>query len=85
MKIKIYTIEKKSVDNFSKIIANQKKMIQKYAQVEEIQLFSKKISSAQNRDAIMAKESYSEAFEPYLKGFKTICSSDKKIQRCTYI
>jgi len=44
-------------------------MIQKYAQITEIQLFNKKISSAQNRDAIMAKESYSEAFEPYMKGY----------------
>jgi len=69
MKINIYTIEKKSVDEFSKIIDNQKKMIQKYAQVNEIPCFSKKISSAQNRDAIMASSSYSEAFEPYLKGY----------------
>ena len=62
MKINIYTIEKKSSDDFSKIIQKQKKMIQKYAQVEEISIFNKKISQAQNRDDIMAKESYSEAF-----------------------
>ncbi len=68
MRINVYTIEKKSVDEFSKIITNQKKMIQKYAQINEIPLFNKKISSAQNRDAIMAKEAYSEAFIPYLKG-----------------
>jgi len=69
MKINIYSIEKKNSDDFSKIIQKQKKMIQKYAQVEEIQLFSKKISQAQNRDDIIAKESYSKAFEPYLKGY----------------
>ena len=69
MRINIYTIEKKSNDEFSKIISNQKKMIQKYAQLNEIQLFNKKISSSQNRDAIMAKESYTEAFTPYLKGY----------------
>ncbi len=68
MKINVYSIEKKSVDEFSKIIVNQKKMIQKYAQINEMPLFNKKISSAQNIDAIMAKESYSEAFIPYLKG-----------------
>jgi len=68
MKINIYTVEKKSVDEFSKIITNQKKMIQKYAQISEIPCFNKKISSAQNRDAIMAKESYTEVFTPYLKG-----------------
>ena len=69
MKINVYTIEKKSVDEFSKIITNQKKMIQKYAQISEITLFNKKISSAQNRDAIMAKESYTEVFTPHLKGY----------------
>ena len=69
MRINVYTIEKKSRDEFSKIIENQKKMIQKYAQINEIQLFNKKISSSQNRDAIMAKESYTEAFEPYMKGY----------------
>ena len=69
MRIQIYTIEKKSNDEFSKIIEKQKKMIQKYAQIEEIPCFNKKISSAQNRDAIMAKEAYTEAFEPYLKGY----------------
>ncbi len=68
MRINVYTIEKKNVDEFSKIILNQKKMIQKYAQIHEIALFNKKISSAQNRDAIMAKEAYSEAFSPYMKG-----------------
>ena len=68
MKINVYSIEKKNSDEFSKIVTNQKKMIQKYAQINEIPLFNKKISSAQNRDAIMARESYSEAFSPYLKG-----------------
>ncbi len=78
MRINIYTIEKKSVDDFSKIITNQKKMIQKYAQVNEVSLFNKKISSAQNRDAIMAKEAYSEAFLPYLKGFNIALHPDGK-------
>ncbi len=68
MKINVYSIEKKNSDNFSKIIENQKKMIQKYTQIEEIMLFNKKISSAQNRDAIMAKASYTEAFLPKMNG-----------------
>ena len=68
MKICVYTIEKKKSDFFSKIIDNQKNMIQKYAQIEEIALFNKKVSAAQNRDAIMAKESYTEVFSPYMKG-----------------
>jgi len=44
-------------------------MIQKYAQIKEISIFNKKISSAQNRDAIIAKESYTEAFLPYMDGY----------------
>lgn len=69
MKINVYSIEKKSNDNFTKIIENQKKMIQKYTKIDEIAIFNKKISSAQNRDAIMAQESYTEAFLPKMDGF----------------
>ena len=69
MKINVYSIEKKSSDNFTKIIENQKKMIQKYTKIDEITIFNKKISSAQNRDAIIAQESYYEAFLPKMNGF----------------
>ena len=69
MRINIYSIEKNSVDDFSKIVENQKKMIQKYAQIKEIMIFNKKISSAQNRDDIIARESYTEAFLPKLNGY----------------
>ncbi len=76
MKICLYSIEKKGSDEFAKIAQKQKKMIQKYAQIEEIALFNKKISQAQNRDAIMAKESYGEAFRPYLKGYNIALDPD---------
>jgi len=69
MKVNVYTIEKKSSDNFTKIIDNQKKMIQKYTKIDEVAIFNKKISSAQNRDAIMAQESYREAFLPKMDGY----------------
>ncbi len=69
MKINVYSIEKSSNDEFSKLIQNSKKMIRKYAQIEEITIFNKKIASAQNRDAIIAKESYTEAFLPLMSGF----------------
>lgn len=69
MKINIYTIEKKSSDEFTKLIENSKKMIQKYALIEEISIFNKKITSAQNRDATIARESYSEAFAPFMDGY----------------
>jgi len=69
MKINVCIIEKKTQDDFSKLVENYKKMIRKYAQIEEISLFNKKITLAQNRDAIIAKESYSEAFKPYTSGY----------------
>ena len=68
MNINIYSIEKGSQDEFSKIVNNYKKMLQKYAKVKEIVIFNKKISSAQNRSPKDAKKAYSEAFLPYLKG-----------------
>ncbi len=40
MRINVYSIEKKNSDNFSKIIENQKKMIQKYTKIEEIMISS---------------------------------------------
>ncbi len=69
MKINVYSIEKNRSDDFSKLIQNHKKMIQKYAQIEEITIFNKKIASAQNRDAIIAKESYTQAFTPFMDGY----------------
>lgn len=69
MKINVYSIEKNSSDDFTKIIDNQKKMIQKYTKIDEVAIFNKKISSAQNRDAIIAQESYREAFLPKMNGF----------------
>jgi 23S rRNA (pseudouridine1915-N3)-methyltransferase len=68
VKINIYSIQKKNSDEFSKIVENQKKMIQKYAQVEDFLVFNKKISSAQNKSALIAKESYSQAFYPKMNG-----------------
>jgi len=69
MKIFVYSIEKNSSDNFTKLIEQHKKMIQKYAKIEEIMIFNKKISVAQNRDANIAKESYTEAFLPKMNGY----------------
>lgn len=79
MKINVYTIEKKSRDEFTKLIDNQKKMIQKYAKIEEISFFNKKISSAQNRDAIIAQEAYSEAFLPHMSGYNIALHPDGKL------
>ncbi len=69
MKISVYSIEKSSTDNFTKLIEQHKKMIQKYAKIEENMIFNKKISSAQNRDTNLAQESYTEVFLPKMNGY----------------
>ncbi len=69
MKIKIYTINRSKQDEFTSIVKNYQKMISKYAQIEDISIFNKKILKAQNQDIKHAKIAYSEAFYPYLKGY----------------
>jgi len=78
MNINIYSIEKASHDEFSKIVDNYKKMLQKYAKVNEIIVFNKKISSAQNRSPKDARKAYSEALYPYLKGYNIALHPDAK-------
>jgi len=69
MRISVYSIEKKSDDFYTKIVEKEKKMIRKYAQIEEISIFDKKISKAQNQNVKIAQESYSIALRTYLKGY----------------
>jgi 23S rRNA (pseudouridine1915-N3)-methyltransferase len=79
MKIDLYTIEKQSRDEYFQIAEHYRKMISKYASMQEHNIFNKKISSAQNRDAQSARESYTQAFLPYTKGFNIILHPEGKI------
>jgi len=54
MKIDIYTIEKHSRDEYGTITEQYRKMISKYATINEHNIFNKKISSAQNKNAQLA-------------------------------
>ncbi len=78
MKIRVYSIEKSSRDEYAPVFEKLKKMIQKYALIEEIEIFDKKISKAQNSSAIMAKSSYTQAFMPYMKGFNIALDPEGK-------
>ncbi|MDD3463107.1 MAG: 23S rRNA (pseudouridine(1915)-N(3))-methyltransferase RlmH [Sulfurospirillaceae bacterium] len=69
MKIKIFTIEKSANGAIETLGKEYQKMISRFADVEEIKIFSKDISQAQVRGEQEAKASYSRAYEPYLKGF----------------
>lgn len=79
MKINLYTIEKQSRDEYSSIAGAYRKMISKYASMQEHNIFNKKIASAQNRDVTLAQKSYTEAFSPYLKGYNIILHPDGKV------
>ncbi len=69
MTIKIFSIEKVKKDNYYDIITDYKKMISKYARVEEYPIFTKEISLAQNMGSVKAKRSYSEVFEKRMGGY----------------
>lgn len=68
-KINIYTIVKPSNDDFDKLIKEFMKMSSKYAKVEHICIFNKKIAKAQTIGEKEAQESYTEAFEPLMNGY----------------
>lgn len=68
-KINIYAIVKPSTDEFDKISKEFIKMCSKYSKVEVHSIFNKNISKAQTIGEIEAKESYTKAYEQYMKGY----------------
>lgn len=68
-KINIYSIVKPSKDEFDILIKEFIKMSSKYAKVEVHYIFNKTIAKAQTIGEKEAQASYSEAYEPLLKGF----------------
>lgn len=68
-KINIYSIVKPSNDDFDALIKEFMKMSSKYAKVENICVFNKKISKAQTIGQKEAQEAYSEAYEPLMNGY----------------
>ncbi|TLP40992.1 23S rRNA (pseudouridine(1915)-N(3))-methyltransferase RlmH [Arcobacter arenosus] len=68
-KINIYAIVKPSKDEFDKISNDFIKMCSKYAKVEVHCIFNKNIAKAQTISEIEAQKSYTQAFEPYMKGY----------------
>ena len=69
MKINIYSIIKPSKDEFDVLIKEFIKMSSKYAKVEVFYIFNKNIAKAQTIGEKEAQLSYSETYEPLLKGY----------------
>ena len=67
MKINIYSIQKKSTDEYSQLVDGFLKMSKKFATVSDIQIFGTSISKAALQTSEIAKKSYTDAFEPFLK------------------
>jgi len=68
MTINIYQIAKNDKDEFDPIVKNFIKMSKKFAKVEVHNMFNKNISKAQMIGQNEAQKSYSEVFEPKMKG-----------------
>ncbi|MFA9372649.1 23S rRNA (pseudouridine(1915)-N(3))-methyltransferase RlmH [Poseidonibacter sp.] len=68
-KINIYSIVKPSKDESDILIKNFIKMSQKYANVEVHYIFNKTIAKAQTIGEKEAQQSYSDVYEPLLKGY----------------
>ncbi len=79
MTIKIFSIEKVKKDNYYDIITDYKKMISKYARVEDYPLFNKEIASSQNAGSLKAKKSYSEVFESRMCRYNVALHPDGKM------
>lgn len=69
MKINIYAIIKPSRDDFDTLIKDFIKMSSKYAKVEVHYIFNKNIAKAQTIGQKEAQQSYSDVYEPLLKGY----------------
>lgn len=68
-KINIYSIVKPTKDDFDTLIKDFIKMSSKYAKVEVHYIFNKNIAKAQTIGEKEAQQSYSDAYEPLLKGY----------------
>lgn len=69
MKINVYAIVKPSKDDFDKLINEFIKMSSKYAKVQVHYIFNKNIAKAQTIGQKEAQTSYTEAYEPLMKGY----------------
>jgi len=66
MKVKILSIAKPEKTLYSPLYRELEKMTSKFAKIEDVEIFNKKIHAAQVEGERKAQASYSEAFEPHL-------------------
>jgi len=67
LKIKVYIIDKKGKKEiYDPLVQHYVKIAKPFAKIEVIELFSNTIAKAQDQNAKLAKESYTNAFLPYM-------------------
>jgi 23S rRNA (pseudouridine1915-N3)-methyltransferase len=80
MKVNIYSIAKPEKSLYSPLYKELEKMISKFSQLEDSEIFTKKIHQAQVEGMASAQAAYSEAFSSYLsKGYNIALHPDGKI------
>ena len=67
MKINIYSIQKKSNDEYSSIADEFIKMSKKFATVNDIQIFPQSLAKASSAAPCVVQKLYTQIYEPYLK------------------
>ena len=68
MKISVYSIEKTQSPAVESLLKEYIKMSSRFAKLEDITLFNKQIALAQTKGEAAAQASYTQAYDPYLKG-----------------
>ena len=66
MKVKILSIAKPEKSLYSPLYKELEKMTSKFATLEDVEIFNKKIHAAQVESEAKAQASYTESFEPFL-------------------
>jgi len=68
MKIDIISIAKKERTIYDPLYKDLKKMISRFAKVEDIELFPKDVAKSHTISANASQQAYTKALEPYLGG-----------------
>lgn len=80
MKIDIVSIAKKEKTIYDPLYKDLKKMISRFAKVEEIEIFPKNVAKAHTISPEASKQAYTEALEPYInKNYSITLHPDGKL------
>ena len=80
LKINVCSIAKKERSIYDPLYKELSKMIARYAKIDDIEIFDKKIQKAHSISQSAARQAYGEAFSPYLgKSYTIVLHPDAKM------